>query len=210
MKGYPGAVKSVMTGATLASLLLLGGANADARDGRGAEALLSRKLDYEPARPDLGPDVSACWKKSGCLVATSARGWQEEMERLQGDLCLLPAPDAPKENWSQNGLLVVAYSQALRGGAPLTADVRGVSRTCNTLTVDVSLSLRTDGCGYCDQDEVRLSRHDLVDVNTVVVRYTDETLGSSVSAESYSVPPESTSGPVSNVVSWGSLKAMYR
>lgn len=207
MKGYPEAMKSVMTGATLASLLVLGGAKAEAREVPVARSM-TRQLQYESVRSELGDDLYACWKKSQCVAATSPVGWEEEMERVQGELCVLPAPDAPKNNWASTGLLVVSYSQGSHLNTDWTVNVRGVSRTGDKLMVEVGLTPRTDGCGICDQDEVRLARRDLAGVKSVQVVYTDETMGASLAAESYSV--SGTDDAVSYVVSWGSMKSMYR
>ena len=132
------------------------------------------------------------------------------MAKMQDNLCVLPAPAAPKENWSRTGLLMVAYGLG-EGSSSMRADVVGVSRIGNKLTVDVSLSIRVDGCGYCGQDEVRLSRRDLAMVNTVVVRYTETSAGTS--AQTYAVGPDGgvgTGDPADQLASWGSLKAMYR
>jgi hypothetical protein len=208
MKGYPEALKSVMTGATLASLLVLGGAKAEAREVPVARSM-TRQLQYESVRSELGDNLYACWKKSQCVAATSPVGWQKEMERVQGELCVLPAPDAPKHDWASTGLLVVSYSQGSHLSSDWTLNVRGVSRTGDRLLVEAALSPRTDGCGTCDQDEVRLARRDLAGVKTVQVVYTDESMGgASLAAESYSV--SGTEDAVSYLVSWGSMKSMYR
>src|SRR5262249_45040214 len=119
-----------------------------------------------------------------------------------------------QNNWKQEGLMVVAYEGGLSGK---TATIDRVMRTGNSLMVDVSLANRTDGCGYCDQDEVRIARRDLLGVTNVSVRYTCVDCGpvgpaGSVAADSYSVGPQGGVGAddLSNQVSWGALKATYR
>lgn len=206
MKGTPGAMKSVMMGATLASMLMMGGARAEAR---GLEDLVARKLDYQSARSELGDQLYACWKNSNVMVATSPVGWQKEMERVNGNLCVLPGPDAPKENWIRHGLLVVAWSNGVHMSASMTLNVRGVSRVGNKLLVDVGLTPRVDGCGYCDQDEIRIAHRDLAGVKTVLVSYTDESLGASLASTSVEVLG-ADDNPVSYTMSWGAMKAMYR
>ena len=207
MKGTPGAMKSVMMGATLASMLMMGGARAEARGPR-VEDLLSRKLAYQSVRSELGDQLYACWRNSNVVCATSPVGWQKEMERVNGNLCVLPAPDAPKENWSKHGLLVVAWSDGVHMNSSMTLNVRGVSRIGNKLMVEVGLTPRVDGCGYCDQDEIRLAHKDLAGVKTVLVSYTDESLGALLANTSVEV--QGADDPVSLSYTWGAMKAMYR
>lgn len=206
MKGTQGAMKSVMTGATLASMMMLVGAQAEA--GQRVWNLVPRKLAYESVRSELGDQLYACWNRSNVVVATSPVGWQKEMERVQDQLCVLPAPAAPQANWSRHGLVVIAYSNGMSLGSTMTINVRGVSRLGDKLMVDASVAPRTDGCGTCDQDQIRLSRRDLAGVKSVVVSYTDESMGASLATESHNV--EGAGDDVSYLVSWGSMKAMYR
>lgn len=206
MKGMPGAMKGVMMGATLASMMMMGGARAEARSPR-VEDLVARKLEYQSARAELGDQLYACWKNSNVVVASSHLGWQKEMERVNGNLCVLPAPSAPKENWSRHGLVVVSWSDGAHMNSSMTLNVRGVSRIGNKLMVDVSLTPRVDGCGYCDQDEIRLSHKDVAGVKTVLVSYSDDSQGG-VALASTSVEVQGADDPAT--ISWGALKAMYR
>lgn len=213
MKGNRGTRKSLMAGAGLACLLSLAGGVSHAAAGWPSQGV-ARVIGYESARQDLGPSVGACWAQSVVWAAVSPSGWDEEMARLRDQMCVVPGPLAPPQtSWAGKGLLVIAYEGGLSGK---TARIIGVSRSLNTLDVEVSLSTRVDGCGYCDQDEVRISLLDLLYVEHVNVRYTcvdcpvDGGPGpGAVTMESYNVGPMGGVGANDEQLSWGALKAKY-
>src|SRR5262245_39894747 len=102
MKKNRGAMKSLMMGTGLVCLLSVNAGAADAREVWPVGASISRPLSHKSAREDLGQRLSTCWASSGCVVAVSARGWDKEMVRVQGQMCVLPSPSAPtskENNW---------------------------------------------------------------------------------------------------------------